>query len=134
MKLTVEMPWERDLSVNHMRYGAGGGHRKKEHVQTWMQRLAGELPKGRCGYWIVQRWSDLDMNESWHPVTTPIYVCVDFRFPNKRKIDDHNLYYVIANAVAKGLGIDDKDIRISTGTIEVDRDNPGFTITVEDAD
>ena len=123
MKLTIEMPWERDLSVNHMRYGAGGGYRKKEHVQSWMEALQWET------------WGQMaTQNTEWLKIRVPVTVKVDFRYPDKRKRDDHNFYKVICDAVAAGLGIDDKDIRISTGTIEVDRANPGFTITVEDSD
>ena len=130
MKLTIEMPWERDLSVNHCRMGPRGNWHIKPHVEAWMDRLA----------WETRLVYPLDLGrfrcDGKYQIHRPkgVAILVDFRFPNKRKIDDHNLYYVIANAVAKGLGIDDKDIRISTGTIEVDRANPGFTITVEDSD
>jgi len=122
MKLTIEMPWERDLSVNHMRFGAGGGYRKKPHVQAWMG-LAGLLLK-------VGKNAPPFFRHEWK---LPLQITVDFRYPDKRKRDDHNYYKVIADAVAAGLGIDDKDIRISTGTVEVDRENPGFSIMVEGA-
>lgn len=124
MKLVIDMPWEKNLSVNHMRYGAGGHYRKKPEVQAWMEQLK-SLTWWRCYY-----------PEGKEPFSQtfeiPIRIVVDFRFPSARRTDDHNYYKGIADAVAAGLGIDDKDLRISTGTVEIDRANPGFTITVED--
>jgi Holliday junction resolvase RusA-like endonuclease len=115
MNLTIKMPWEKDLSVNHMRFGKGGHYRRKPHVQAWTQRL----------YWEIfdQLWECPDSAN----------ITITFRFPDKRRRDDHNYYKVICDAVAAGLGIDDKDIRISTKSVMVDRDNPGFRIEVSDA-
>jgi len=62
-----------------------------------------------------------------------VRLAVSFRFPDKRRRDDHNYYKVICDAVAAGLRIDDKDIRISTHSIVVDKENPGFTIEITDA-
>jgi len=125
MKLTIDMPWEKDLSVNHMRYGKGGGYRKKRHVQEWMEW---------CHWCVRTAWNSYrdDGYPGRWPFSIPVYVTVDFRFPDNRKRDDHNLYKVICDAVASGLMIDDKDIRISTGSVTVDKANAGFTITVED--
>ena len=127
MKLTIDMPWARDLTVNHMRFGARGGYRKKPHVQAWIMLLAwdfrGQHIDGlRRGCF---RWLDT--------CRIPIGVAVDFRWPDKRRRDTHNYFKVICDAVAAGLGIDDKDIRISTRSVMVDRENPGFTIEVSDA-
>ena len=85
-----------------------------------MDRLGWEVRAKRHNY------------DGWPILQLPATIVVDMRFPDKRKRDSHNYHYLIANGVAAGLGIDDKDIRISTGTVDVDRDNPGFTITVED--
>ena len=122
MKLVIDMPWERSLSVNHMRFGRGGHYRKKPEVQAWMERL---LLETHCR----STFPDQQLFDHYN-----ILVRVDFRFPDKRRRDTHNYFKVICDSVAKGLGIDDKDIRISTGTVDVDRDRPGFTITVEDSD
>lgn len=122
MKLQIDMPWERDLSVNHMRFGAGGGCRKKPHVQDWMAVLS----------WAIRKEDSFLFFRSAVWKAGRAFVTVDPRFPDKRRRDDHNYYKVICDAVAAGLGIDDKDIRVSTGTTEVDRERPGFTITVED--
>jgi len=124
MKLVIDMPWERSLSVNHMRFGAGGRYRKKPEVQAWMERLM----------WSVA--TDLFFPELWSDVKNAggAAIVVDFRWPTAHRRDTHNYFKVICDAVASGLGIDDKDIRISTGTVGVDRDNPGFTITVEGKD
>lgn len=62
----------------------------------------------------------------------PAMVKVTFRFPDHLKRDDHNYYYVITNAVAIGLRIDDENIRISTESVRVDGKNPGFTIEITD--
>ena len=124
MNLTIDMPWQKDLSVNHCRMGPKGNWRLKDHVQAWMDMLA----------WKIK----IDLMQTaqhmmWLPGDSPINVVVDFRYPNDQKRDDHNTYKILCDAVAAGLGIDDKHIRISTGTIEIDRDNPGFMITVEDS-
>lgn len=124
MKLTIDMPWERDLSVNHCRMGPKGNWHLKEHVEAWMERLAWEIKLAMAKWQIMTR--------SPRVIEAPVKVTVDFRYPDNRRRDDHNYYKVICDAVAAGLGIDDKDIRISTGTVEVDRENPGVTITVED--
>lgn len=128
MKLTVTMPWERDLSVNHYRFGAGGGYRKKPHVCTWMERLHWRA----FDAWCLANGIEVDTHSRPPSVPVPIKIIVEFRYPDNRKRDDHNYYKVLCDAVAAGLGIDDKDIRVRTGTVEVDRENPGFTITVED--
>lgn len=123
MRLTIEMPWERDLSVNHCRMGPRGNWHIKPHVEAWMNEAGWLLKMGKnAPPFFDYEWK------------LPLEVTVDMRFPDKRKRDDHNYFYCAANAVAAGLGIDDKDIRISTGTIDVDRANPGFTITVEDSE
>lgn len=122
MKLTIEMPWEKDLSVNLMRFGKGGGYRRKPHVQDWMRGLSCELSLASGLLFEGTGWWDI-----------PVRLTIDFRFPDKRRRDDHNYYKVICDAVAAGLGIDDKDIRISTGSIAIDRNNPGFTISIEDS-
>ena len=125
MKLTIEMPWEKNLSVNHMRFGPGGFYRRKPEVQGWMYS---------CHWCVRTAWNayrDNGYPGRWQ-FSVPVHVTVGFRFPDKRKRDPHNFFKVTADSVASGLMIDDKDIRISAGTVEIDRDNPGFTITVED--
>jgi len=117
MKIAVEMPWRKNLSVNHMRFGPGGHYRKKPEVQEWMAVLTWGTK--------AQQWmKDIP--------TDKVAIVVDFYYPDARRRDDHNFYKVICDAVAAGLGIDDKDIRISTGEIVVDREEPGFTITITD--
>ena len=111
----IDMPWERDLSVNHCRMGPMGNWRLKASVEAWMERLG----------WEVKLLNVLNYG-------LPLTVIVDFRYPDKRQRDDHNFYKVICDAVAAGLGINDKDIRIRTGEIVVDRENPGFRITITD--
>ena len=119
MKIVVEMPWARNLSVNHCNMGPQGNWHLRPGAEAWKDRLGWETYAG-----------------NWHlgiPTTKggQINVKVDFRFPNRHKRDDHNYHYLIANGVAAGLHIDDKDIRISTGSVIVDRKKPGFTITIE---
>ena len=125
MKLVIDMPWGSSLSVNDMRFGqpspkARGKWRKarvrKPEVQAWMDRLGWEVKAETIGA----------------PCRLPIHILIDFRYPDKRRRDSHNHFKVVADAVASGLGIDDEEVWISTGTVGVDRDNPGFTITVED--
>jgi len=113
----IEMPWIKDLSVNHMRHGRGGGYRRTEEIQGWMNRIAWEVKLLQVVNWGL-----------------PITIIVDWRYPDKRRRDDHNLYKAIADAVAEGLDIDDRHIRIRTGSVEVVPDDPGFTITLTDED
>ena len=120
MRLIIEMPWERDLSVNQMRFGASGGYRKKPHIQAWMNELSWKIYRKRHFY------------DGWPILSLPASILIAFRYPDKRRRDDHNYYKAICDAVAAGLGIDDKDIRIRTESVVVDRENPGFTITVTD--
>lgn len=125
MKLRIEMPWEKDLSKNHNRLGPEGNWNYKPHVSAWMNRLGWEVKaailRGRHKeglYWIVG--------------CPLLQVTVSFRYPTRHKRDDHNYYEVICDGLKGVVGVDDDQIRISTGMVEVDQDNPGFTITVED--
>lgn len=126
--MKVEMPWEGLISVNAMRFGkpspkARGKWKKqrvrKPEVQAWMSRLAWEVKK-------AQRES------GWVP-SGRVLVVVDFRYPDRRHRDSHNFFKAISDAVANGLDMDDKDIRILAGEIEIDKAKQGFTITVQDA-
>ena len=124
--IVVDMPWEGKISVNTMHFGkpspkARGKWKKarvrKPEVQAWMDRLAWDVKAARMG---------------WTPLGR-VMVVVDFRFPDRRRRDTHNFFKAISDAVANGLGMDDKDIRIVAGEVEIDRDNAGFTIMVNDA-
>ena len=123
MELTVDMPWEKDLSVRHCNMGPRGNWHLRRHVEAWIERLAWEVKAAH-----IEETRELPA----YGIQFPVKVVVDMRFPDKRRRDDHNLHYCIANGVAAGLGIDDRHIRISTGTVEIDRERPGFSITVED--
>ena len=136
MKLTIEMPWERDLSVNSYRFGkpspkAKGKWKKrrvrKPHVQAWMQRCASDIYVAR-----IEAEGLFSAFPCCASEGSPVVVRIDFRFPDKRRRDTHNYFKVICDAVASSLGIDDKDIRISTRSVTVDSENPGFTIEVRD--
>ena len=124
MKLVVQMPWEKNLSVNHCNMGPRGNWHLKRGPDDWKQQLG----------WVIlgARIEETGGRGGYYDVKVPVVVVVDMRFPDKRLRDCHNFHYLIANGVAAGLGIDDTNIRILTGTVEIDRDNPGFTITVED--
>lgn len=132
MKLTIEMPWERDLTVNHMRFGARGGYRKKPHVQAWMKRLEDEL--GLDPRFRVDQYRDGSYFPFWEGelIREPLTVEIDFRYPDKRRRDSHNFFKVMCDAIARGLWVDDKDILISARSVVVDRENPGFTIEMSD--
>ena len=122
MRLVISMPWETSLSVNASHFGAGGKFRRKPNVQAWMRSLAWRIKAETIGL----------------PWSLPIRVVVDFRYPDKRARDAENWLKAIQDAVADGLGLakrpgmGDENIRITTGMIEVDKANPGFTITIED--
>lgn len=132
MKLTIEMPWERNLSVNLYRFGKRSPkdwarkRRRKPEVQAWMERLSWEVKLAMYPRMEILDWP-CDTNE-WPALT----ILVDFRWPDKRHRDSHNYFKCICDAVASGLGIDDKDIRISTRSVTVDRENAGFTVEVSD--
>ena len=116
MKLTITMPWERDLTVNHMRFGPGGKYRRKPEVQAWMRALSWELRA------LTRRYV----------FEVPVQLTVDFRWPDKRNYDTHNYAKSICDAVSGGIFVNDKDIRFVAGTVTVDKKQAGFTITVED--
>ena len=124
MKLTIEMPWEKNLTVKHCNMGPRGNWHLKKGPEAWKEQLSWAI--------LAARIEETGGHGQYYDVKIPVAVVVDMRFPDKRLRDDHNHHYLIANGVADGLHINDKDIRISTGTVEIDRDNPGFTITVED--
>jgi len=125
VNISIDMPWERNLSVNASHFGPGGHYRRKPDVQGWMNRLRGEV--------YTANWH-LDMGHSGRQV----FITVDFRYPDKRVRDAENYFKVIQDAVADGLGLakrpgmGDENIRISTGSIEVLPKNAGFTIRIED--
>lgn len=116
IKIKIDMPWECNLSVNASHFGPGGHYRRKPDVQAWMRSLAWRVKAEIIGM-------------LWAP---PVRVTVEFRWPDNRMRDDHNYYKVICDAVAEGLGINDKDIRIGTSSTWMVRGNPGFTIRIED--
>lgn len=118
MHITIDMPWERDLSVNSSHFGPGGHYRRKGHVQAWMRSLAWRIKAEIIGM-------------LWAP---PIKIMVEFRWPDARMRDDHNYYKVICDAVADGLGINDSNIRIGTINTWIVKANPGFTIRIEDGE
>jgi Holliday junction resolvase RusA-like endonuclease len=124
MKIVVDMAWGKNLSVNHMRFGRGGKWHRKPEVQAWMDTLAWKVK-------IAAREQEFSL---------PLRVTVDFRWPDKRPRDCDNHFKVIQDSVAAGLGLVrgrrllDEHLRIGTGSVTVDRANPGFTITVEDGE
>ena len=108
------MPWGKNLSKNHNR--ARTGHYKRV-VEAWMDRLGWETKVAMMRVGI----------QAFEP---PVSVVVDFRYPDRRKRDDHNFYETICDSLKDVVGMDDDQIRISTGTIVVDRENPGMTISI----
>jgi len=125
MNLTIEMPWERDLSVNHMRFGARGGYRKKPHVQAWMNTL----------YWCTRTAWQAPFDEGgWERMEPqlPLEVFVAFRYPDRRRRDSHNYFKCLCDPIADALHTDDQHIRISTKSVTVDGANAGFTIEITD--
>ena len=118
MKIVVEMPWARNLSKNHNRLGEQARRNYKPDVLAWMDRLG----------WEVKATM---MAMGWKSLEPPVEVLVDFRYPNGRKRDDHNYYETICDAIKGLVGVDDDQIRICTGSVVVDREQPGITITIE---
>ncbi len=125
MKLTIEMPWEKDLSVNAYRFGRPLPGRKfqvrKPHVQAWMGRLAQET-------WLA--FSALETRK----FVLPLLIGVAFRFPDRRHRDSHNYSKVLCDSVAVALGVNDANIWIECKGIMVDPKNPGFTIEITDGE
>lgn len=124
MKLIVEMPWEKDLSINESHFGPGGHYRRKPHVQAWARSLAWQVKTTRTNGGLLEG--------------VPLQIVVDFRYPDKRVRDCENWLKLIADSVAEGLGLVrgrrvlDEHIRITCGQIKIDKKHPGFTITVSD--
>lgn len=124
MKITVEMPWGRDLTVNHCRMGPEGNWHLWPHVEAWMDRL---------GWEVLAAWNRLGRPELLPTAKNPLYVVLDCRFPERAERDAENYFYVVANAVAAGLKLDnDQHIRTRAGEVVVDPEDSGFTITITD--
>lgn len=124
MNLIIDMPWERDLSVNHCRMGPQGNWHVKPRVEAWMERLA----------WEVKALL-LKLEIRGETLVLPVAVSMAFRYPDRRKRDAHNYYKIVADAVAVGLGIDDQHIDITTGAEAwgyFHKLGPGFTIEISD--
>ena len=119
MKITVEMPWGKDLSKNHNRLGPAARYNYKPHVLAWMDRLGWEVKV-------------LLLKMKVRALVAPVKVVVDFQYPDGRKRDDHNYYETICDALKGVVGVDDDQIRISTGNIVVDPPYSGFRITITD--
>jgi len=119
MKITVEMPWGEDLSKNHNRLGEQARRNYKPQVLAWMDRLG----------WEVKATM---MAMGWKRLNPPVAVKVHFQYPDGRKRDDHNYYETICDALKGVVGVDDDQIRISTGSIVIDPSYPGFRIEIEE--
>jgi hypothetical protein len=118
MKITVDMPWARNLSKNHNRLGEAARRNYKPDVRAWMDRLGWEVKAAMMGM-------------GRRKLKPPVRVIVEFRYPDNRTRDDHNYYETICDAIKGVVGMDDDQIRISTGSIVVDPSYPGFRIEIE---
>jgi len=124
MRIVVEAPWEKDLTVNHCRMGPEGNWHLKPHVDAWVERLAWDI----FGKWCEQGRQEIEANNE-----KPVFVRVSFRFPDERERDSHNYFYVIANGVACGLRLGtDQYVRVREDTVRVDGQRPGFTLEITD--
>ena len=140
MKLTINMPWERDLSVNSYRFGkpspkARGKWKKsrvrKPHVQAWHERAVWEIRLARQ----IENCDKTGRTLRWDLIAEPILplrIRIDYRWPDNRRRDCDNYHKVIQDAVKAALGIDDRHFRITDGQVMIDKENPGFTVTITD--
>jgi len=56
-----------------------------------------------------------------------------YRFPDRRRRDTHNHLKLLCDAVAEGLGIDDRWILVQEVGVEIDPRSPGIEIEIAEA-
>ena len=98
--ITIEMPYIKDLSVNHyLGRRRGGGYYVKKEVKAWGEELG----------WLIKT----QHIEDWK---LPLHVNIDCVFRNKRDAcDPHNLLKVVCDAIEEVTGVNDKYYTTSTG-------------------
>lgn len=98
--ITIEMPYERDLSINHM-YAQGRGGRRflKPHVRAWRRMLAWQC---RRYYHQVQQVMPCNLIVGW-----TVYAPDDWRVR-----DADNYAKAIFDGIRDGFDVDDSRFRI----------------------
>ncbi len=98
--ITIEMPYIKDLSVNHyLGRRRGGGYYVKKEVKAWGEELG----------WLIKT----QHIEDWK---LPLHVTCDGQFADARSAPDlSNLSKVILDAIEETTGINDRDMRWHDG-------------------
>ncbi len=111
-QIEISMPYFRDLSVNHYKFG----HFTKNSAKAWREDLA------QCIYnsYSLQ-------NNNHPPEVREVAVHLEGTFRDKRSSPDlHNLAKIIMDATEDALGINDKYIAFSCGIPQVEKKDYGI--------
>ena len=114
MKIVVQMPYIKDLSVNHyLGRRKDGGYYVKGDVKIWKEELG----------WKIKQYHI----EDWK---LPLTVKCSGRFKDKRSQPDlHNCSKVILDSIEEVTGINDRYMKWECGTNEIDL-RVGLLITI----
>uniref|UniRef100_A0A6M3X555 Putative endodeoxyribonuclease n=1 Tax=viral metagenome TaxID=1070528 RepID=A0A6M3X555_9ZZZZ len=133
--MKLDLPWEKDLSVNRYRFGRsapGQRHRaRRDHVRAWHESVVWQIRDAR----IRQHAARTGRNMGWKQIPKPrlpMRVQVWYRWPDRRRRDPDNVHKVIGDAIKVAIGVDDCNFLWTDEEAVVDRENPGFTIRIPD--
>ena len=84
--------------------------KKTVSVTVWAHRYY--LPRPERGYLVLRIW---------------------YRFPDRRRRDTHNHLKLLCDAIAEGLGVDDRWILVQEMGVEIDPRSPGIEIEIAEA-
>jgi hypothetical protein len=127
--MKIEMSYTgRVLSVNSykVRIGKRITSKTRPEVTAWMKELASKVREGG-----LSQWCDESALSSQHLQAPSLTISLYGKFYDGRVPDLANLHKVIGDAVAMGLGVDDRnfkfiDLGYSTGWVK-----PVLEITIE---
>ena len=118
MKIVIQMPYIKDLSVNHyLGRRKGGGYYVKQEVKDWKEEFG----------WKIKQYHGTKPIEDWK---LPLTVKCSGTFKDKRSQPDlHNLSKVILDAIEETTGINDRDMRWRDGNVYYGKE-PRLYITI----
>lgn len=134
--MKLDLPWEKDLSVNRYRFGRPGKRyqyhqARRPHVQAWHEAAVQQIQEARMRQYAARTGRNLGWAHLPKP-RLPMRVQVWYRWPDKRRRDPDNMHKVIQDAIKVAIDVDDCNFLMTDEEAVVDRDNPGFTIRIPD--
>ena len=134
--MKLDLPWEKDLSVNRYRFGRPGqSHQyhqaRRPHVQAWHDAVVMMIRNARQRQYAAKTGRNLGWSHLPTP-KTPMRIQIWYRWPEKRRRDPSNFHKVLLDAMQEATGLDDRHFLVTDEAVAVDRDNPGFTVRIPD--